>query len=57
MFDIFRSIIDHTWDNTIGAADQSYIYYGCIALIILFSIWLLDRISVFIISLGRGVKK
>ena len=57
MYDIIYSIINHTWDNQLySSTEQQQIYYICGALIILFTIWIIDRISVFIISTAKGGK-
>lgn len=57
MYNIIYQIIDHVYQtgNT-ATGDQQYIYYGCISLILLLTIWILDRISVFIINISKGGK-
>lgn len=57
MYDIFYNIISHIWDNTLySSSEQQYIYSGCISLIIIFSVWILDRITAIIISTAKGGK-
>lgn len=43
MYDIIESIIGHTWQSNY-TGDQQYIYYACIALIIIFAVVFLDLI-------------
>lgn len=40
MYDIVEKMIGHTW--TTGSSDQQYIYYICGALIIIFSVVIID---------------
>lgn len=57
MFNIIKTILDHTWDTDYqSSTEQQLVYYIAGALIILFTIWILDRISVFIISCAKGGK-
>lgn len=58
MYDIIKNIISHVWDTSSGysSTEQQLVYYIAGALIIIFSVWILDRISVFIISLAKGGK-
>lgn len=58
MYDIIKNIISHVWDNSAGysTTEQQLVYYICGAAILLFTIWILDRISVFIISCAKGGK-
>lgn len=55
MYDIIQNILNHAYVQN-GQGDQSYIYNCACALIIVFSVWILDRISVFIISTAKGGK-
>lgn len=41
MFSIIQQIIFHTWESNYGG-DQSYIYYICGALIVIFSCTFID---------------
>lgn len=41
MFDIIQNIIAHTWESNYSG-DQSYIYYICGALIVIFSCVFID---------------
>ncbi len=43
MFDIIRDIIAHTWESNYNG-DQSYIYYICGALIVVFSCVFIDLV-------------
>lgn len=54
MFDIIKNIISHVWDTSGSGLEQTIIYCICGSMILLFSIWILDRISVFIISCAKG---
>lgn len=57
MYDLIHNIISHVWDNQLyNTQEQQTIYYICGALILLFTIWILDRISVFIINISKGGK-
>lgn len=56
MYDIIKSIISHVWNNDGFTNEQQYIYYICGALILIFTVWILDRISVFIVSCAKGGK-
>lgn len=42
MYDIINNMIQHTW--TTGSNEQSTLYYICGALILLFSVVLLDMV-------------
>lgn len=42
MYDIIAQIIDHTW--TTGDSSQQYIFYICSALIIIFSVVIIDLV-------------
>lgn len=57
MYDIIAQIVDHVWNDQIYSTDQAYILAAALTLIIILTIWLLDRISCFIISVGKGGKK
>lgn len=58
MYDLVKTIINHIWDysNATSTTEQQLVYYICGAAILLFTIWILDRISVFIISCAKGGK-
>lgn len=57
MYDLIYNIIDHIYQTgTAATNDQQYIYYACISLILLLTIWILDRISIFIINITKGGK-
>ena len=58
MYDIIKNIINHVWDSSAGysSTEQQMVYYIAGALILLLTIWILDRISVFIISTAKGGK-
>ena len=43
MYEIIQNIIGHVW-NTQYSGDQQYIYYICGALIIIFSIVIIDLV-------------
>lgn len=43
MYDIIQRIIGHSWISQ-GAGDQQYIYYVCCALIIIFSVVIIDLV-------------
>lgn len=42
MYDIIANIIDHSY--TTGSSEQQYIYYICGALIVLFTIVIIDMV-------------
>lgn len=42
MYDLISGIIDHSWST--GSSEQQYIYYICGALIIIFSVVVIDLI-------------
>lgn len=42
MYDIISQIIDHTW--TTGDSAQQYVFYVCCALIIIFSVVIIDLV-------------
>lgn len=42
MYDVISRIIDHSWST--GTNDQSYIYYICGALIVVFTVVFIDLI-------------
>lgn len=44
MYELIRSIIDHTWQTSGATGDQQYIYYICGSLIIIFSCVFIDLI-------------
>lgn len=44
MFETVKEIISHTWESSY-AGDQSYIYYICGGLIIVFTVFVLDKLS------------
>lgn len=55
MYEIIKTILDHSWDTSgYSTTEQQLVYYIAGALIVLFTIWILDRISVFIISCAKG---
>lgn len=57
MYSIIKTILDHVWETDYqSSTEQQIVYYIAGALIILFTIWILDRISVFIISTAKGGK-
>lgn len=59
MYNIIKTIIDHLWENNgqiLSSTEQQIVYYIAGALICIFTIWILDRISVFIISTAKGGK-
>lgn len=58
MYDLIYQMIGHIWDTSQGASstEQQLLMQISGALIIIFSIWILDRISVFIISCAKGGK-
>lgn len=46
MYDAINSIIDHMWSSgTSGSGEQQYIYYISGAVIVLFTVYLLDLIK------------
>lgn len=54
MYDVVRTIIGHTWDESVYmSAEQQMIFYICGSLIVLLTVWILDAISHFIINIGR----
>lgn len=57
MYNIIKTILDHVWETDYqSSTEQQIVYYIAGALIVLFTIWILDRISVFIISCAKGGK-
>lgn len=58
MYDIIKEILNHSWESTAGSSstEQQIVYYIGGALILLLTIWILDRISVFIINTAKGGK-
>lgn len=57
MFSIIKTIIDHVWDiDYQSSTEQQIVYYIAGSLIVLFTVWILDRISVFIINTAKGGK-
>lgn len=58
MYDLIYQIIGHVWDSSAGSSstEQQLLMHASIAIIIIFSVWILDRISVFIISCAKGGK-
>lgn len=59
MYNIIKTIIDHVWESNgqvLSSTEQQLVYYIAGALIILFTVWILDRISVFIINTAKGGK-
>lgn len=53
VYDVIKDIISHTWETTSGSSEQSYIYYVCGTLIILFTIWFLGFLKSMLFSLFR----
>lgn len=45
MYDIIKSIIDHTWVSTSASGDQQYIMYICGAVILIFCVAFIDAIK------------
>lgn len=59
MYNIIKTIIDHVWESNsqvLSSTEQQLVYYIAGSLIILFTVWILDRISVFIINTAKGGK-
>ena len=57
MYNIIKTILDHVWETDYqSSTEQQIVYYIAGALIVLFTIWILDRISVIIISTAKGGK-
>lgn len=52
MYDLIQSIVGHNW--TTGSSDQQYIYYCCLALIIIFAVVFIDMIRDIFSSFLRG---
>lgn len=44
MYDLVSDIINHSYESSYGG-EQQYIYYICAALIVVFSVWVLDLIK------------
>lgn len=56
MYDLIQAIINHVWDNTMYGSEQQYIYYTCGALIVIYSVFILDKLFDFIINIAKGGK-
>lgn len=54
MYSIIENIIDHEWVSNYSG-DQSYIYYICGLVIVIFFVWFLDVLKE-IIRIARGSK-
>lgn len=52
MYDLIKSIIDHTW-VTNNTADQQYIYYICGCVIIILTVVFIDMVYRIIRSIVR----
>lgn len=52
MYDIIADIINHSY--TSGSSEQQYIYYACIALIVIFSVVFIDIIRDIFFGFFRG---
>ena len=44
MYNIIDQIIDHQWINDYGNTEQQLIYYGCIVLIVILTVVIIDLI-------------
>lgn len=43
MYDLISGLIDHAWESSYGG-DQQYIYFICGALIVLFTVVIIDLV-------------
>ena len=56
MYDIIYDIINHVWDSENLTDEQTVIYSICGAFLLILTVWLLDKLSEFIISCAKGGK-
>ena len=52
MYDLISDIIGHSWST--GSSEQQYIYYCCLALIVIFAVVFIDLIRDIFSSFLRG---
>lgn len=52
MYELIEGLIDHAWET--GSSEQTYIYYICGALILLFSTVLIDFLYRFLSGIFKG---